>query len=88
MSNRLEHEFPAVRWRAVPPGGIDPELIRRYVERGRQLRSEAIRRSGRSAFGAMRRGLARATAWARCTTLSVGGRPSAADCWARSARSA
>ncbi len=80
MANRLEHEFPSFRWQAVPQG-VDRELVRRSIERGRQLRSEAIRRTGRAAFGGLRSGLARAIALVRCTTLSLAGRPAAADCW-------
>ncbi len=88
MSNRLEHEFPAVRWQAVPARGFDHEVVRGAIARGRQLRSEAIRRSGRATFRALRRGLARATTFLCCTALGLAGRPSAGDCWARSARSA
>ena len=80
MANRLEHEFPSVRWQAVPQG-VDREVVRRAIERGRQLRSETIRRSGRTAFGALRSGCMRAVALVRCTALSLGGRPAAADCW-------
>jgi hypothetical protein len=88
MSNRLEHEFPAVRWQAMPGRGSDREVIRFAVERGRQLRSEAIRRNGRATFGALRGGLARAMAFLRCTALGLARRPDAGDCWARFARSA
>ena len=80
MANRLEHEFPSVRWQAVPQG-VDREIVRRAIERGRQLRSETIRRSGRTAFGALRSGFARALALVRCTALGLARRPAAADCW-------
>jgi hypothetical protein len=43
MSNRLEHEFPAVRWRATLPRGIDRGLVRAAMVRGRQLQRAAIR---------------------------------------------
>ena len=88
MANHLEHEFPAVRWQAVPSRGIDRELVRRYVERGRQLRSEAIRRGGRAAFAVLDRAVLRVVSLVRCTSLSLGGRPDAGDCWRGSARSA
>jgi hypothetical protein len=88
MANHLEHEFPAVRWQAVPRCRVDHELVRRYVERGRQLRSEAIRRSGRATFRAVRQGAARTLAFLRCTALGLAGRPDAGDCWRGSARSA
>ena len=88
MSNRLEREFPAVRWRVVPAREIDREVLRGAIERGRQLRSEAIRRSGRATFGALWRGFARALAFLRCAALGLAGRPDAGDCWARLARSA
>jgi hypothetical protein len=88
MANRLEHEFPAVRWQAVPSAGLDHAVVRRAIERGRQLRSEAIRRSGQAAFGAARRGLARGVAFLRCTALAVAGRASGIDCWRASLRRA
>ncbi len=88
MSNRLEREFPTVRWQAVPAGGIDHEVVRRAIERGRQLRSEAIRRSGRATFDAVQRGLARATTFLRCRASGLAGRPDADDRWTGSARSA
>jgi hypothetical protein len=88
MANHLEHEFPAVRWRAVPAQEIDRELVRRYVERGRQLRSEAIRRGGRAVVAALGRAAFRVVTLVRCTRLSLGGRPDAGDCWRGSTRSA
>jgi hypothetical protein len=88
MANHLEHEFPAVRWQAVPSQGIDRELVRRYVERGHQLRSEAIRRGGRAGLQALGRAVLRFVAFMRCTSLSLGGRPDAGDCWRGSTRSA
>jgi hypothetical protein len=87
MANHLAHELPTSRWQAVPPRGADREVVRGYVERGRQLRSEAIRQGGRSAFDTMRRGLARAVTFVRCTALSLVGRPEA-DCWRSSPRRA
>ena len=88
MSNRLEHEFPAVRWQALADRGVDPEVVRRAILRARQLRSEAIRQSGRAGLQAVRRGLVRAVAFVRCTALGLAGRPVAADCWRGSARRA
>ena len=88
MTNRFEREFPSVRWQAVPPRGVDHEPVRRAIERGRQLRSEAIRRSGRAAAGALCAGLARAVTLVRCTALSLAGRTQAAECWRGSPRRA
>jgi hypothetical protein len=88
MANRFEHEFRASRWQAVPAPAVDREVIRRYVERGRQLRSEAIRQGGRSAFDTVRRGLARIVTFVRCTALGLVRRPEAADCWRGSSRRA
>lgn len=51
MANRLEQEFPEVTWSAMPPigpAGLPPEVVRRYLERGRQLRNQAIRHSVRA----------------------------------------
>ncbi len=87
MSNSLEHEFPTVRWQAVARGS-DPELIRRHIERGRQLRSEAIRQSGRAMLDALSRAAHRVVTSVRCGALSLGGRPQASDCWRGSTGSA
>jgi hypothetical protein len=60
MSNRLEQEFPELTWPATPPigpGGVPPQVIRACVERGRELRSRAVRNSARSAGAALVRGL-------------------------------
>jgi hypothetical protein len=57
MSNRLECEFPAQRWQAVPPIRRDPagdEVVRMYLARGHELRSEAFRRTGRRGLAAAR----------------------------------
>jgi hypothetical protein len=43
MSNRLEHKFPAVHWRATLPRGIDHDLVRAALVRGRQLQRAARR---------------------------------------------
>jgi hypothetical protein len=48
MSNRFEREFPDTAWQLVPPP-IGPDGIQRYLERGRQLRAEAMNRAVRSA---------------------------------------
>jgi hypothetical protein len=62
MSNRLEHEFPEVRWQAGPPERIDHDLVRHHLEQARRLRSEAIRAATRAALAAARTVLARAAA--------------------------
>ena len=48
MSNRLAHEFPTVRWHAAVPRGIDHDLVRTALVRGRHLQGAAIRRGARS----------------------------------------
>jgi hypothetical protein len=60
MSNRFEQEFPEVTWSALPPigpGGVPPEVMRAYLERGRQLRSRAIRDGLRAGGAAVVRGV-------------------------------
>jgi hypothetical protein len=79
MRARHEGDFAAVRWQAMPPDGIDREVVRRAILRARQLRSEAIRQAGRTTFEALRRGLARAATFLRCAALDLAGRPQAAD---------
>jgi hypothetical protein len=58
VSNRLEHEFPAVRWRAVAPCAIDPDLVRVAMARGRRLQGVALRRGVRGAVRSLARALA------------------------------
>jgi hypothetical protein len=88
MRHRREGDFAAVRWQSMPPDGSDREVVRRAIERGRQLRSEAIRRGGRATFDALRRGFFRAATFLRCAALGLAGRPQAADCWRGSPRRA
>ena len=82
MSNRLEREFPAHRWQAVPPirrDGASREVIEYYVARGHQLRSEAFRRTGRRVFAAMARGLAEVTAFLHAAAQGIVKQPSEHD---------
>ena len=58
MSNRLEHEFPPVRWRSAAPRGIDHDLVRSAVMRGRRLQGAAIRRGARGVLSAVAGALA------------------------------
>ena len=58
MSNRLEHEFPAVRWRAVAPRAIDHDLVRVAMAHGRRLQGVALRRGVRGALGSLARAFA------------------------------
>ena len=58
MSNRLEHEFPAARWRADFPRGVDHDLVRTAMARGRHLHGAAIRRGTRAAAVTIARALA------------------------------
>lgn len=88
MSNRLEQEFPEVTWSATPPigpGGVPPEVMREYLDRGRQLRSQALRKSSRAAGAAAVRGLVWLAAFIRCTARALARRRHARDCWAGSA---
>ena len=91
MSNRLEQEFPEVTWSAVPPvgpGGVPPGVMRQYLERGRQLRSRALRNSVRAGRAAVVRGLVSLVAVLRCAAHALVRRRPARDCWAGSARGA
>lgn len=77
MSNRLECEFPAQRWQAVPPIRRTPagdEVVRMYLARGHELRSEAFRRAGRRGLAAARSALA-AVARSLHRAASGGARP-------------
>ena len=90
MSNRLEQEFPEVTWSAMPPvgpAGVPPEAMRQYLERGRQLRSRALRNSVRAGGAAVVRGLVSLVTFLRCAHALVRRRP-ARDCWAGSAHGA
>jgi hypothetical protein len=91
MSNRLEQEFPEVTWSATPPigpGGVPPDLMREYLERGRQLRSQAIRNGVRAGGAAAVRGVVWLAAFIRCTALALAKRRHVRDCWAGSAHGA
>lgn len=61
MANRLEQEFPRIRWQATAPlgpGGASPEIVQQYIERGRHLRSRALRQSARAVVRAPRLSIA------------------------------
>jgi hypothetical protein len=91
MSNRLEQEFPEVAWQAIPPvgpGGVPPEAMRQYLERGRQLRSRALRDSARAGGAAVVRGFAWLVAFLRRAARALVRRRPARDCWACSAHGA
>jgi hypothetical protein len=53
MSNRLEREFPHTAWQPVPP--IGPDGIQPYLDRGRQLRAEALNRTLRAGVAGLAR---------------------------------
>jgi hypothetical protein len=83
MSNRLEREFPAHRWQAVPPirrDGPSPEVIQYYLARGHELRSEAFRRAGRRFSAALSRGLAQVVTFLHPGAHGIARRPQAHDC--------
>jgi hypothetical protein len=91
MSNRLEQEFPEVTWSATPPigpGGVPPDLMREYLYRARQLRSQAIRNSVRAGGAAVAQGVVWLTAFTRCTARALSTRRHVRDCWAGSAHGA
>ena len=91
MSNRLEQEFPEVTWSAMPPvgpGGVPPETMRHYLERGRQLRNQAIRHGVRTGGAAVLRGLVSFIVFIRCAAHALARRRPARDCWAGSAHRA
>lgn len=91
MSNRLEEEFPEVGWQAMPPlapGGVPLEVMRQCLERGRRLRSRALRHSLRTGGAAVLRGLARAVTFLRCASLALVRRRPARDCWTGAAHGA
>jgi hypothetical protein len=91
MSNRLEQEFPEVSWSAMPPigpGGVPPEAMRQYLERGRQLRSRALRSSLRAGGAAVVRGVVSLVTVIRCAAHALVRRRPARNCWAGSAHGA
>jgi hypothetical protein len=73
MSNRLEHEFPTVRWHRSVPGGVDHHLVRSALAHGRHLQGAAIRR-GLRAIG---RALA---GFVRCGAYGIAKQAPASDC--------
>ena len=87
MSNRLEQEFPEAAWQAMPPiglAGLPPEVIRGYLERGRQLRNQAIRHTVQVGGAAVFRGLVSPVAFIRCAAHALVGRRPARACYAKS----
>jgi hypothetical protein len=91
MSNRLECEFPAHRWQAVPPIRRDPALhdvAAHYMARGRELRSAAFRRATHTVVVTVGRGLAQVVAFVRCAASGIAKQPPEHDCHGASARGA
>ena len=91
MSNRLEQEFPSTSWRAAAPigmRGLDPDLVRRGLDRGRRLRNQAIRDSLRRGIAAVARMTGGAIAFGWRASRSSGGPRSERDCWASPAHGA
>ena len=83
MSNRLEREFPAHRWQAVPPirrDGPSQEVIEYYLARGHELRSQAVRRAGRRVSAAVSRALAQVTTFLHSMAHGIAKRPPAHAC--------
>ena len=85
MSNRLEQEFPNTSWRVLPPvgpRGLERDVVRRYVARGHELRSQASQRALRDASAAVVRALVRVAAFVRCAAAhGFTRRPPEHDCW-------
>jgi hypothetical protein len=78
MSNRLEHEFPEVTWRVMPPlgpCGVPAELMRECLRRGRQLRNQALRDGLRAGAAALLRGVVSLVAISRCGAQLWSGLP-------------
>ena len=74
MSNRLECEFPAHRWQAVPLIRRDPALsdvAEQHMARGRELRSAAVRRSARTVVAALAHAPAQVVAFLRCSAYGI-----------------
>ena len=83
MSNRLEREFPAHRWQAVPPirrDGPSHEVIERHLARGHEVRSEAFRRTGRRVFAAVAGVLAQIVTFFHGAAYGIAKRPPEHDC--------
>ena len=81
MSNRLEHEFPAVRWHRSLPRGVDHHLVRSALVRGRHLQGAAIRRGLRAVGRAL-------AGFIRCGAYGIAKRPPTPDCRASAGRPA
>ena len=91
MSNRLEREFPAQRWQAVPPIRRDAptqEVVARYMARGRELRSAALRRAGRRVVAAVAGVIARPVAVIRRAACASARQPREHHCRGACARGA
>jgi hypothetical protein len=90
MSNRLEQEFPRTSWRAIPPvgpRGLDTAL-RRSIARGRELRSQAVRKSARGVIVAAARGFVAVAAFVRRPGHDPTERPPERECWGSPAHGA
>jgi hypothetical protein len=84
MSNRLEQEFPEVGWQTIPPtgpGGVRPEMMREYLERGRQLHSQAMRNGLRAGGAAVIRALVLLAALIQRAARGPARRPPEGECW-------
>jgi acyl-CoA reductase-like NAD-dependent aldehyde dehydrogenase len=91
MSNRLEREFPAHRWQAVPPIRRDPvlhDVAEHYRARGRELRSAAFRRATHAVVATVGRALAQVVAFVRCAAYGIAKQAPEHDCRGASARGA
>ena len=89
MSNRFDREFPHTAWQPVPPP-IGPDGMQHYLERGRQLRSEAAGRALRRVATAAMALFAALVALVRCAAYGAAKRmpePGVGPCGGRPAPS-
>ena len=74
MSTRFDREFPHTAWQPVPPP-IGPDGMQHYLERGRQLRAEAMRDALRATAGALGRLGRHVLNFVRCAGYGLAKRP-------------
>jgi len=74
MSNRFDREFPHTVWQPVPPP-IGPDGMQHYLERGRQLRAEAMHRALRQLAGGLGTLAGHVLNFVRCAGYGLAKRP-------------
>lgn len=73
MSNRLEHEFPAVRWHRSSPRQLQDHLVNAALVRGKRMQAAAIRHAVRTV-------IASAAQFIRCGAYGIAKRAPDRDC--------